>query len=287
MKSKAFILGLVAALLAATIAVAAAADTGDDKVIARVNGVDIKASEFRLAKAEIGPELANIPEAQRRVVLLEYLVENYILASAAEKEKLHNAADFQRRLDYYRRRALRDAYVEKNINASISEAAAKKIYEDQVGAAKPAEEIHARHILVEKEDKAKNLIKDLANGKDFAELAKKESKGPSAAQGGDLGYFSKGRMLKAFEEAAFALKAGEVSEPVKTQFGWHVIKVEDRRTRPVPTFASVKGRLMESLRQRKAQEIVGSLRKKAKIDVLDEDLKKAHEEAIRGSFGGQ
>ncbi len=281
------ILLVVVAMLATTFGKASAANDSQDRIVARVNGIEIKAFEFGLAESEIGPELLNIPEKQRRIVVLEYLVDNHLLASAAEQEKLTDAAEFRQRLHYYRKRALRDAFVEKNIRGSVSESTAKKIYDDQIGSAKPPEEIHARHILVEKEDQAKDLIKQIAGGKDFAELAKKESKGPSAVQGGDLGYFTKGRMVKDFEEAAFALKAGEISEPVKTKFGWHVIKVEDRRMRALPTFAAVKDRLMESLRQQKAQEVVSGLRKNAKIEVLDMDLKKAREEAARRSASGR
>ncbi|GBF26022.1 foldase protein PrsA 1 [bacterium MnTg02] len=284
---KIYTLAFVAAMLAVPIEPASAADDAGDKVVARVDGVDITGSDFRLAETDIGPELINVPEDRRRVEILDYLIMNRLLANAAVKEKLDTSSDFKLRLKYYRGRALQDAFIEKKINAAISEEAAKKIYDQQVGSVKPQEEVHARHILVKEEEEAKKLIKELANGKDFAELAKKESKGPSAAQGGDLGYIPKGRTFKEFEETAFALKVGEISEPVKTKAGWHVIKIEDRRTRPIPTFDVVKERLLASLRQRKAQEVIGGLHQKAKIEVLDEDLKKLRKQATRGSFSGQ
>ena len=259
-----------------------------DKVVVRVNDKAITESEIRLAEAEIGTDLSSIPEADRRRVLVEYLIENQLLADAAEKSNLASGAAFDERMKYYRRRALRDAYFDKMVRSKVTEADARKLYDRQIGSIKPTEEIRARHILVDKESEARDIIEQLARGADFAKLAKEKSKGPSKIKGGDLGYFSKGQMVKAFEEAAFKLKKGQVSEdPVKTQFGWHVIKVEDRRTRPLPSFESVKDRIMVSLVRRKAAEILGGLRGKAKIEYVDPALKKAAEDAGRGSFSGR
>ncbi len=257
----------------------------EDKIVARVNGIDITESKFNLAKAEVGSELANVPEQQRRLVLLEYLIENEILAAAAEKEKINSGEAFEQRLKYYKRRALRDLYFDTRVRKAITDAEVKKVYDTQVAAIKPEDEIKARHILVETEAKARDLIEKIARGGDFAKLAKENSTGPSATQGGDLGYFPKGRMVKAFEDAAFALKKGEISEPVQTKFGWHVIKVEERRKRPIPTLDQVKNQITTSLIRRKAEEVVGGLRKAAKVEVLDPKLAEMRKQ-MRGSFNG-
>lgn len=244
----------------------------EDKVIATVGGKEIKQSHLDLAEKDLGPELSSVPPEQKNVILLEFLIEHQLLANAAEEKKLDSGDDFEERLAYYKRRAMRDIFFEKSIAGEVSEAAAKKIFDDQIKGVKPETEIKARHILVKEEATAKEIIKEIAGGADFVELAKKKSQGPSAPNGGDLGYFSKGRMVKAFETAAFSLKKGEVSAPVKTKFGWHVIKVEDIREQPLPDYADVKDRIMSSLIQRKAQEVVMKLHQEGKIEVLDKAL---------------
>ena len=139
----------------------------------------------------------------------------------------------------------------------------------------PAEdEVDARHILVDSEDKAKEVVEKINKGDDFAKLAVEYSSDPgSKADGGKLGYFSKGQMVKEFEDAAFALKKGEVSQPVKSKFGWHVIKIEDRRTKQPPAFDEVKGQIVNSLVQQKGQQVAQDLRGKATIEYLDNEMK--------------
>ncbi len=259
-------------------AVAVAAHA-DDKVVATVNGHSITEADLTLAEAEIGNELGNLPETTRRRVLVEFMIENQLYAEAAEAEKLGSGPDFDKRMAFWRQRALRDAYFEKTVKASIGEDAARAIYDDKIKQLKPEEEIQARHILVSSEDEAKKLLVRVEAGEDFAQLAKENSgDAGSKTQGGMLGYFGKGQMVPQFEEAAFALKKGEVSKPVQSQFGWHVIKVEDRRQKPPPSFDEVKDRLIGSMVQSKAQNIAGELRGKAKIDYVDPEIKKMAEE---------
>lgn len=260
-------------------AVAAIAQDNADKVVATVNGHSISESDLTLAEAEIGNELGNLPEATRRRVLVEFMIENQLFAEAAEAEKLGTGPDFEKRMAFWRQRALRDAYFDKTVRASIGEQAARAIYEDKVKQLKPEEEVQARHILVASEEEAKKLLERVNAGEDFAQLAKENSgDAGSKEQGGMLGYFGKGQMVPQFEETAFSLKKGEVSKPVQSQFGWHVIKVEDRRQKPPPTFDEVKDRLIGSMVQSKAQNIAGELRTKAKIDYLDPEIKKMAEE---------
>ena len=273
-RSRSAAAGLLAAL-AAMISPALA----EDKIVATVNGHNISETDLALAEAEIGGELGNLPPATRRRVLVEYMIENQLFAEAAEAEKLGTGPEFERRLAYWRQRALRDAYFERSVKASIGIEAARGIYEDKVKGLKPEEEVQARHILVAKEEDAKKLAERAKAGEDFAQLAKENSgDGGSKEQGGMLGYFGRGQMVPQFEEAAFALKKGEISDPVQSQFGWHVIKVEDRRQKPPPSFEEVKDRLIGSMVQSKAQNIANELRGKAKIDYIDPELKKMAEE---------
>lgn len=265
---------LAVATLAPLLAVAPALALAQEKVVAKVNGREITETDMRLAEAEIGNELGSIPADQRRRVLIEYLIENALFAEAAEGEKLGSGADFDDRRKYWQRRALRDAYFDKSVRGSVSEAEARRLYDAQIAAAKPQEELRARHILVESEGKAKEVFELIAHGEDFAKLAKQHSKDPgSKDDGGDLGYFARGQMVPQFEEAAFKLKKGEVSQPVQSQFGWHIIRVEDRRQRGAPPFEQIKDRIMASLIHRKAQEIGQRLREGAKVEWVDPQLK--------------
>ena len=175
-------------------------------------------------------------------------------------------------MQYWRRRSLRDLYFDKTVKDTVSDAEAKKFYDSQVGSAK-SEEVRARHILVESKEKARELFEKVAYGTDFAELAKQNSKDPgSKDQGGDLGYFSKGQMVPQFEEAAFKLQKGEVSQPFETQFGWHIIKVDDRRAGQAVPFDAVKERIVGAIIHQKAQQIAGDLRAKAKIEYIDPNM---------------
>ncbi len=275
-----------AGLLALTLLLpgTATAQAAKDKPLLRINDRVISEEDIRLAESEIGPQLSSIPASERRRVVIEYLIEIALMAEAGKKAGLTEGPDYEKRLKYYRERAARDAYFDKNVMAAVTEASAKALYDSQIGAVAGQEEVRARHILVKTEADAQDIIERLNRGADFAELAKEKSIGPSKARGGDLGYFTRGQMVKPFEEAAFALKKGEISEPVKTQFGWHVIKLEDRRERKPPSFESLKDRIMASLIQRKAQEVLEKLRSNAKVEFLDKDLESELKEAARGSF---
>lgn len=247
-----------------------------DKVIATIDGKPITEGDLKVAESEIGSDMGSMPEEQKRMSLLEFLIDNQLFAEAAEAEKLNEGADFETRLNYLKRRALRELYFDKVIKASVSDADARKIYDDQVKLLKPEEEVSARHILVATEDEAKALKEKLAKGADFAELAKENSKDPgSKDDGGSLGYFGHGQMVPQFEDIVFKLKKGEVSDPVKTQFGWHLVKLEDRRTKQPPAFDIVKDRIIQSLLLQKAQQTAVGLRGKSKIEIVDPEIKKA------------
>ncbi len=259
-----------------------AQDAAGSKVVATVDGKQITESDMKIAEGEIGSELANLPPEVRRRALAEYLIDNQLFANAAEAAKLGDTPEFQTQLAYLRQRALREQYFEKTLKASVSEDEAKKIYNARVAELKPEIEFAARHILVDSEAKAKELRAKIVAGGDFAQLAKENSSDTgSKEQGGLLGYFGVGQMVPEFEGAVAKMQKGEVSEPVKTNFGWHIIKLEDRRTKAPPTFDQVKATILNSLAVRKAQEASAALRGKAKIDYVDAGIKKMIEDQAK------
>ena len=264
---------------AAAPAAAAKPPIPPDTVVAKVNGQNITENDLRLAEAELGQELANLPPEVKRRALAEYLIDNTLFSDAAEAEKLGATPEFEEQMRYLRRRLLREQYFEKSLKGTVNEAEAKKIYDARIAEIKPEDEVAARHILVADEAKAKELRAKIVGGGDFAALAKESSTDTgSKEQGGLLGYFSKGQMVPEFEAAAFKLQEGEVSEPVKTNFGWHIIKLEDRRRKEPPTFDSVKATILNSLVVRKAQEKAAEFRQKAQVEYIDADIKKQVEE---------
>ncbi len=267
-----------AALIAAVAFIASPALAAPDTVVAKVNNTPITESEMSFAQSEIGQELAGIPQENRRRVLMEYLTEAHLMAESAEKAKLGSGADFENRMKYYKLRALRDTYFEKKIRDAVTDKEAKALYDLKVKSLPVQKEVRARHILVKTEDEAKKIAKELKGGADFGEMAKKHSKDHGGQGGGDLGYFTHGQMVKEFEEAAFALEKGKVSAPVKTDFGWHLIKLEDKRDRNPPSFDEVKDQIKASLVQSNLQTSILEMRKAAKIEVVDADLKKALEQ---------
>jgi len=269
-------------LVAAFVACVPFTASADDVVVATINGVDIKQSDLDFAASEVGAQLANFPPEDRRRMLLQFVMENELMAEAAVKAGLDSGQSFENRVKYHRRRALRDAYFDKDVRDAVPLEEAKKIYDAKVASMKPEEEIHARHILVSTEAEAKEVKERLMKGEDFATIAKEKSKDPSA-EGGDLGFFGRGQMLKPFEDAAFALKEGEISDPVQTQFGWHIIKVEEKRTRPLPTFDQVKDTIISQLTTQKAKDTLKQLHDAAKIDIVDREIKKSMQDAaVRG-----
>ncbi|MGQ0455777.1 MAG: peptidylprolyl isomerase [Hyphomicrobium sp.] len=270
-------ISLALALAAAgPLALSAAAE---DKVLATINGKPITEADVAVAESEIGSDMGTMAPDQKKMSLIEFLIDNQLFAEAAEGQKLGDGPDFENRVKYLKRRALRELYFEKVIKASVSDADARKMYDDQVRQIKPEEEVSARHILVETEDKAKELKEKVKTGGDFVALAKENSKDPgSKDDGGNLGYFGRGQMVPQFEDVVFKLAKGEVSDPVKTQFGWHLIKIEDKRTKQPPAFEIVKDRIVQSLLLQKAQQSAVELRSKSKIEFVDADIKKSIED---------
>ncbi|MGJ5130765.1 MULTISPECIES: peptidylprolyl isomerase [unclassified Bradyrhizobium] len=266
-------LGLATALAGslALSLLAAPARAADDAnpVLAKVNGAEIRKSDVTLAEEELGQSLAQMDPATKDENVLSFLIDMKLVAKAAEDKKVADTEEFKKRLAFTRNRLLMDSLLASEGKAATTPDAMKKVYEEAAKQIGGEQEVHARHILVETEDDAKAVKAELAKGADFAELAKKKSKDPGASDGGDLGFFTKEQMVPEFANVAFSLEPGKISDPVKTQFGWHVIKVEEKRSRKPPEFDQVKGQI-ETYVTRKAQaDYVGKLREAAKIERLD------------------
>ena len=229
-------LGLASAALTGALAMvllaglpARAEDT--NPVLAKVNGSEIRQSDVTLAEEELGPSLAQMDPATKKDNVLSFLIDMKIVAKAAEDKKIENNDDFKKRLAFTRNRLLMDSLLASEGKAATTDEAMKKVYDDAAKQITGEQEVHARHILVETEDEAKAVEAELKKGADFAELAKKKSKDPGASDGGDLGFFTKDQMVPEFSAVAFSLEPGKISDPVKSQFGWHIIKVEEKRNR--------------------------------------------------------
>jgi peptidyl-prolyl cis-trans isomerase C len=267
------------ALAAAMLCASPYSASAQDKVLAKVNGKDITEAELAYAEEEIGEGLAHLAPGQKRRYLTEYLIEMQVFSDAAEAEKLGTGADFDNRMKYWREHALKDVFLAKAVKDKVSEDEAKKFYDERASQMSGEEEVQASHILVKTEETAKQVAQKLLAGGDFAALAKEFSEDPgSKDKGGVLGYFGKGQMVKEFELVAFSMEKGETSQPVKTQFGYHIIKVMDKRKKEPPKFDEVKAEILERMGQQKKIETAQALRAKATVEYVDPDVKKQVED---------
>ena len=256
-----------------------AQDSAEDKVIAIVNGHEIRASEVAMASDDIVGQLPDLPPKMRFPFVVEYLIERHLLAQLAAKEGVAETDEYKRRLALYQAKALRDAYFFQKIRPQVTEEEIRTAYDAEAGKVAKTERIRARHILVGSEKEAIEIEARLTKGEKFEDLAKKYSLDGSKEFGGDLGYFTEAEMVPEFSKAAFALKAGEVSPPVKTDFGWHVIKLEDRKTGGAQPYEQVKSAIRNVLIRKKVAEIIAGMRQTAKVEIVDEDLKRMKAEA--------
>lgn len=253
----------------------AAAALDPKAVVATINGQPITEADLALAEQDFSEELSKVPADQRRRSVLDVLIDLKLMANAATAAGLDKSDEFQRRVDLLRERALRNEFFRAEIDEKITDAAVKARYDAEIAKVTPQEEIQAAHILVQTEDEAKAIIKQLDAGGDFAAIAKEKSQDPgSAKMGGQLGYFTQGKMVPEFEKAAFALEVGKYTEtPVKTQYGYHIIKITDKRKQPLPTYDQVKDQVRQLVLRDTFVNTVSTLRKDNKIEILDAGLK--------------
>jgi peptidyl-prolyl cis-trans isomerase C len=257
------------------------ASSASDAIVARVNGVAIRESDLAMAEDDLGADLQQVSPDIKREHLITYVADIMLVARAAEERKLQDSAEFRQRQAFLRSKLLMGALLQQHAKAAITDEALRQVYDQQVKPMGATEEVRARHILfradpkdakalAEAEAKARAALERIKKGEDFAKLASELTEDPSGKQnGGDLGYFPKDQMVPEFANVAFQMYPGQVSNPVKSPFGWHIIKLEDRRKRPVPEFEQVRDQIVAFVVRRAQSELVAQLREKAKIERLD------------------
>jgi peptidyl-prolyl cis-trans isomerase C len=275
----------IAAILALVVAAAGPLFAQDnDPLVAKVNGVEIHQSDVAVAEDEAGQIPPMSPEAKQDY-LVQFVADMILVSKAAQDKKFGESTEFKRKIEFARKKLLMEGLLTSVGKEALTDEAMRKVYDDALKQIAEEKEVHARHILFrappgdeksgkEAEDKIKAVIVRLKKDEDFAKVATEVTEDPSGkANGGDLGYFSKEQMVPEFSDAAFKLENGQISEPVKTQFGWHVIKVEEKRVKQPPKFEDVKSQI-ENFVVRKAQaELVTKLRADAKIERMDKPAK--------------
>ena len=239
-----------------------------DTVYATVNGTKITGKDLDSMVKAMPPQVQQAPAGQTLPLLVNQYVNDRLVDEAAAKANLASDAKVQERVAAATKQIVRERYVEEQLAGKDTDAALRKKF-DQLLAANPLqEEVHARHILVKDEKTANDILARLNKGEDFAKLAKEFSIDPSKDNGGDLGYFVKGMMVKEFGDAAFSMKKGEISKaPVKTQFGYHILKIEDRRMQQKPDFAKVKDQVRGQLNEDLIRQMIDGLRQQNKVEI--------------------
>ncbi|MFA4994081.1 MAG: peptidylprolyl isomerase [Bdellovibrionales bacterium] len=272
--SKKVLLATAALLGALAMPVLAAdAPNSGDPVVARVNGEEIHRSDVMRELQMAGSQMQQLPPQMIYPQILQKMVATKVVSQKGYADGLQNDAEVQKRVKNLEAQVVAEAYVHKQVEPKITEAKIKERYDLLSSKFKPQDEVRARHILVKTEEEANDVLKQLKGGTDFAKLAEEKSKDAgSAKQGGDLGYFVHDAMVKAFADTAFGMKVGEISDkPVKTEFGYHVIKVEDKRKSSPPPIAEVKDQIANQLGQELTNDTVKALEAKAKIEKFNID----------------
>ncbi len=251
---------------------AAAAKPADNPVVARVGNEEIHATDLAALARALPPEMQGLPQSTLYPMLLTQAVDRAALSQFARKEGLDKDPQVASAMKVAAEGALQNALLTRVIAPQVTEAKVRAAYEKEYAGKPGPEEVHARHILVKTEAEAKDIIAQLDKGADFVALAKQHSIDGSAAQGGDLGFFTKDKMVAPFADAAFALKPGQWTQtPVHTQFGWHVILLVARRTQPTPTFDDVKDELRQQMIADAVRAEVAVARKGLPVQVYNPD----------------
>tara|TARA_B110000971_G_C20023186_1_gene507428 strand:- start:445 stop:1407 length:963 start_codon:yes stop_codon:yes gene_type:complete len=233
--------------------------------VATINGISITYEDLAMAEGELVNGISQMNEQQRFEALLGYVMDRVLASEAAKKAGVEKDPSFLQRSAFTKRKDLHDIFISRKLVEKITDAKIEGYYKKNIVNGSRQEEIRARHILLDSKDMADAVLASLKGGADFSQLAKERSKGPSGASGGDLGYFARDSMVAEFSEAAFKLKKGGVSQPVKTQFGWHIIKLEDKRAKPTPELEQVRGQIYQLLIREARREIYEEMRENADV----------------------
>lgn len=263
----AFAAVLVAAIATLIPALKASGKDSGDPVVAVVNGKEIHKSQVVEFTENLPPQVRQAQPEQIYPLVIDQLINTELLSSEARKAGLEEDKEVLKQLAEAKEQIIRNAYLERKIAKLLTDDKLKKEYDKFVAENKDKMEVHARHILVKTEDEAKAVVKQLKEGADFSTLAKEKSVGPTGQNGGDLGYFGEDAMVPEFSKAVFAAKPGQLIEtPIQTQFGWHVVYVEDKRKQQLPEFEQLKPALKNKLGQEALETVLADIRKDAKVE---------------------
>lgn len=241
-----------------------------DPVVAKMGTEEIKRSDVLNFIGTLPPQVQEMPVKDLFPMALDQVLNDRIVGKKAEQAKLEADPEVSKQLALAKAQIVRNVYIERELAKAVSQKDLLKAYEKALEGFERVDEVHARHILVKDEAAAQEIIKKLDEGKPFEELAKESTDAQTAVNGGDLGFFAKGQMIPEFSDAAFALEPGTYTKtPVKTQFGYHIIKVEEKRKRPEPQFEAVKPQLEAQVRREKLNSMLESWQKEASIKKFD------------------
>jgi peptidyl-prolyl cis-trans isomerase C len=258
--------GLAVALGFGAILFAAGVAHAEPKVLAKIDGAPITEDDVNDALEDIGPGLPQkLDGPARQQYALDYLIDMKLVAKKAAADKMDSGAAFNRRMAYYHDKLAMEALLTDIAAKAATDEAEHKAYDEAAKANPPVPEVHARHILVPTEEEAKAALARVKKGEDFAKVATELSKDPGS-EGGDLGWFTKDKMVPEFADAAFKMEPGQVSDPVKSQFGWHIIKVEEKRMKSFPPFEQVKDQAARYVVQKAQADLITQLHEGVKIE---------------------
>lgn len=244
-----------------------------DPVVATVNGQPVRLSELEIAQQSLPQQYRNMPLQAVFPALLERMIDSKLVVQEGKKSKTNEDPAFKKRMAFVEEQVLQDFWIQREIAKMVTAERIQQRYQERLKSMPSEDEVHARHILVSTEDEAKALIAEIKKGAAFDKLAKEKSTDKaSGAEGGDLGWFKKSDMVKEFADAAFNQKKGELSEtPVKTQFGYHVILIDDRRTAPPPALEELAEQIREELAREAVTNRLDKMRSTAKIEKFNID----------------
>jgi peptidyl-prolyl cis-trans isomerase C len=243
-----------------------------DPVVARVDGEPILLSDLATAARDLPEEVRGAPPQMLYPLLLDQMIAGRAVTAAARRARLDQDAEVRARIRRAEEQELQQAWLTREIAARVNDAAIRARYDRDIAGRPAEEEVRARHILVPTESEARAALAEIRGGADFMAVAQRRSTGPGAREGGDLGFFRRGDMVPEFAEAAFLLQPGQVSEtPVRSPFGWHVIKVEERRTAAPPPFDEVAQTIRQQLMEAEVQAAVERARGEARVERFNLD----------------
>jgi peptidyl-prolyl cis-trans isomerase C len=245
------------------------------KVLAKVNGVEITDEDLNIAMDDLGAGIPRQLEGKaRESYVLDFLVDEQLVVQKAQSDKIAETPEFSKRLAYLRDKALMEILLGNVAKSAATEAAIKQTYDEAAKNQKPDTEYRAHHILVASEDDAKKALARIKGGEDFGKVADEVSKDPGS-KGGDLGWFTRDRMVPEFGDAVAKMKPGQISDPVKSQFGWHIVKLDETRPKTFPPLDQVRDQVSRYVVQKAQSELVVKLRENAKIERTDQPAEAA------------